>query len=98
MIVYHILDKCGKSLTDCEKRFAGRRARELTVAAGTLIYIQATEPPGAVDNDCWLPTADVPSVSAHANTWYKRFNGEWPELVPKPLPTYAFPSVARNQL
>jgi len=89
-------DDCGKELTDCEMRYAGIKALR---GPGT-IYIQDTEPSGTVHGDFWLNTGVEPNV------WYRRsiihigpatFES-WPELKPDPLPTWAFPSVARFRL
>lgn len=77
-------DNCGKSLSDCEMRFAGIRV------SGN-IFIQAADP-GGIDGDFWLNT------SAPPHTWYKKSSGIWKVLKPDPLPTYAFPSVARFRI
>jgi len=94
------LDNCGKELSDCEMRYAGIAAIARTTQYGTTIYIQATEPAGTVHNDCWLDTSTTPNI------WYTRSIlvigpatfSTWPVLKPEPLPTWAFPSVARFRL
>ncbi len=77
-------DDCGKSLSDCEMRYAGNNV------TGT-VYIQDSDP-GGIDGDSWLETDIVPNI------WYKKLAGVWVELKPSPLPTYAFPSVSRFKI
>ena len=81
------LDNCGKELTDCEMRYAGVKAARI----GGTVYIQASDPVG-VDGDKWL------NVNTTPNIWYKKVDSVWDILKPDPLPTWAFPSVAGNQL
>jgi len=83
-------DNCGKELADCEMRFAANKV------SGT-IYIQDAEPVVVV-GAYWLDTGTAPNI------WYIGMEAEAPEvdywgtLKPNPLPTWAFPSVARFRL
>ena len=87
------LDSCGKEITDCEMRFAGQKAVELTAEYGDRdIYIQGTAPITTQENDYWLDTSQLPVI------WYTMQSLEWYELVPYPLPTYSFPSVSRFKI
>jgi len=81
-------DKCGKQLRDCEMRFAGNRA---VGGGGVTVYIEDNEPGGA-NGDYWLNTGATPNI------WYVKQSGAWTQLKPQPLPTRAFPSVARFQI
>ncbi len=81
------LDSCGKELTDCEMRYNGVKA----LAASGTTYIQSTDP-GGIDGDYWLNTSPSP------NAWYLKTDGEWVSSKPDPLPTWAFPSVARFRI
>jgi len=83
-------DDCGKSLSDCEMRYAGVAASDSKYD----VFIQDTEPVGAGPHDYWLNTLDTPNV------WYTyspdfEGNYRWVASRPDPLPTYAFPSVSR---
>lgn len=82
-------DSCGKELSDCEMRFAGVVAER----SGQDIFIQATEPGGAGWRDFWLDTSSEPNI------WKKKnVLGHWNTAKPDPLPTWAFPSVARFRI
>jgi len=96
-------DKCGKRITDCEMRFAGLNAgrnirdpitNRITwpVSNPPVVTISDNPPGGPVDGNDWLDTGDVPNI------WYRYKDGDWLELTPQPLPTSAFPSVARFQV
>jgi len=87
-------DVCGKELADCEMRYAGVRAARIAARLGTDIYIQATEPLSPNIKDFWLNTDTAPNI------WYFYQNptAGWVTLETDPLPTYAFPSVARFRI
>jgi len=96
-------DKCGKRLTDCEMRFAGDNAGKdvldsnnnvIWPSSGNPPVISNNQPGGAVNGDDWLDT----DPNRAPNIWYRYQDGRWLELTPNPLPTSAFPSVARFQV
>lgn len=85
-------DVCGKMEKHCTLRYSGKRAKLVSSTYGKPIYIQDTQPTGVPSLTCWLDTSQVPNVWYIYNT---NGNNEWNELASLPLPTYAFPSVAR---
>lgn len=86
-------DSCGKELSDCEMRFQGVKVAREVAQSGRTAFIQDTEPGSAVWRDYWLDTSTTPNV------WYKKtLLGTWQQVQPDPLPTWAFPSVARFRI
>jgi len=84
-------DVCGQSLADCEVRYACERAFADATSADNLT-ISDTAPGSPSEGDFWLDTDLTPNV-------LKRYNGtSWRSYKPDPLPTRAFPSVARMRL
>ncbi len=100
-------DNCGKELSDCEMRFAGNKAE------GNTVYIQETAPDSTnAENTYWLNISVSPVIwsvvieqeiplgpfevlqeDEELNTIFL-----WTTVKPQPLPTWAFPSVARFRL
>lgn len=85
------LDDCGKELSDCEMRHAGNKA------VGT-VYIQNTEPVSPSDGDYWLDTDVAPNIWYEYKVKIFGISAAFYTLTPQPLPTWAFPSVARFRI
>ena len=84
-------DRCGKQWTDCELRYAGQvawRAKQ----AGATVFIQVATPTTMIEEDYWLKK---PSNDSSSALWYVYRNSEWIQATPDPMPTRAFPGVAR---
>lgn len=80
-------DRCGKRLGDCTLRFACNR-----LSGGETITIADNAPVGPSTDDYWLETSLLP------NTLYIWSGSAWLEVKPEPLPTRAFPSVAKLRI
>jgi lambda family phage minor tail protein L len=89
-------DQCGKSLTDCEVRFAGNRV----LSEDGNYVIQETAPLSPSVDDIWLYNDGVylelgNGQTVEPYTWYQYNGSLWLRLKPFRIPTRAFPGVSR---
>ena len=89
-------DKCGKTLTDCEARFAGNRILQ----TDTNYTISVSEPAAPSTNDTWFYNGNDSmelgsGFTVEPYTWYLYNGSSWIRHKPWRIPTRAFPGVSR---